>query len=120
MGIRILGWKPGKQEDIHGKQFIECFLCYPLQILVRLRRSGKRKKFEKYDAKTMFRRPVCEGYDDMAILAADLSTDFYKNGFNHDRAQFGNEKSHPDRFILNGAFDPRDGTKGLEDLHALV
>src|ERR1700743_598327 len=30
------------------------------------------------------------------------------------------KKSHPDRFILNGAFDPRDGAKGLEDLHANV
>ena len=28
------------------------------------------------------------------------------------------KKSHPDRFILNGAFDPRDGAKGLEYLHA--
>src|SRR5258708_24509800 len=30
------------------------------------------------------------------------------------------KKSHPDRFILNSAFDPRDGNKGLEDLHAKV
>jgi predicted TIM-barrel fold metal-dependent hydrolase len=30
------------------------------------------------------------------------------------------KKSHPDRFILNGAFDPRDGNKGLEELHAKV
>jgi predicted TIM-barrel fold metal-dependent hydrolase len=28
------------------------------------------------------------------------------------------KKSHPDRFILNSAFDPRDGVKGLEALHA--
>ena len=26
----------------------------------------------------------------------------------------------PDRFILNGTFDPRDGEQGLEALHALV
>jgi uncharacterized protein len=29
------------------------------------------------------------------------------------------KKNHPDRFILNGAFDPRDGNKGLERLHEL-
>ena len=26
-------------------------------------------------------------------------------------------KSHPDRFIVNGAFDPRDGEKALEYIH---
>ena len=28
------------------------------------------------------------------------------------------KKNHPDRYILNSAFDPRDGAKGLEALHA--
>jgi uncharacterized protein len=27
---------------------------------------------------------------------------------------------YPDRFILNGAFDPRDGDAGLEYLHSLA
>ena len=49
--------------------------------------------------------------------AADLSRDFYKEGFNTTERNYAMKKSHPDRFILNGAFDPRDGTKGLEHLH---
>ena len=59
------------------------------------------------------------GYDDMAILQPTYLTDFYKNGFNTTERNSVMKKSHPDRFILNGAFDPRDGSKGLEDLHAL-
>src|SRR2546430_8406351 len=79
----------------------------------------EKEKFEKYDAKTMFDDLFVNGYDDMAILQPTYLTDFYKNGFNTTERNSALKKSHPDRFILNGAFDPRDGTKGLEDLHAL-
>ena len=60
------------------------------------------------------------GYDDMAILQSTFLGDFYKNGFNTTERNYAMKKSHPDRFILNGAFDPRDGNKGLEDLHEQV
>ena len=60
------------------------------------------------------------GYDDMAILQPTYLTDFYKNGFNTTERNSAMKKNHPDRFILNGAFDPRDGEKALEDLHATV
>ncbi|MVY67485.1 amidohydrolase family protein, partial [Escherichia coli] len=70
-------------------------------------------------AKTMFEDLFVTGYDDMAILQPTYLTDFYKNGFNTTERNAAMKKSHPDRFILNGAFDPRDGSKGLEDLHAL-
>ncbi|MFK4525862.1 putative TIM-barrel fold metal-dependent hydrolase [Bradyrhizobium japonicum] len=56
----------------------------------------------------------------MAILQPTYLTDFYKNGFNTTERNSAMKKNHPDRFILNGAFDPRDGTKGIEDLHALA
>src|SRR6202051_2338358 len=67
----------------------------------------------------MFDDLFVTGYDDMAILQPTYLTDFYKNGFNTTERNSAMKKNHPDRFILNGAFDPRDGTKGLEDLHAL-
>jgi uncharacterized protein len=77
-----------------------------------------KEKFEKYDAQTMYNDLFVTGYDDMAILQPTYLTDFYKNGFNTTERNSAMKKSHPDRFILNGAFDPRDGNKGLEDLHA--
>ena len=67
----------------------------------------------------MFDDLFVTGYDDMAILQPTYLTDFYKNGFNTTERNSTMKKNHPDRFILNGAFDPRDGAKGLEDLHAL-
>jgi len=53
------------------------------------------------------------GYDDMAILQPTYLTDFYKNGFNTTEQDAEIAAKHPDRFILNGAFDPRDGERGL-------
>jgi predicted TIM-barrel fold metal-dependent hydrolase len=109
---------PANQKNIHGKQFIECFYAYHSNLSPPSEKWEK-DKFEKYDAKTMFDDLFVTGYDDMAILQPTYLTDFYKNGFNTTERNSALKKSHPDRFILNGAFDPRDGTKGLEDLHAL-
>ena len=109
---------PANQKNIHGKQFIDCFYAYHSNLSPPSEKWEK-EKFEKYDAKTMYDDLFVNGYDDMAILQPTYLTDFYKNGFNTTERNSEMKKSHPDRFILNGAFDPRDGTKGLEQLHAL-
>jgi predicted TIM-barrel fold metal-dependent hydrolase len=109
---------PANQKNIHGKQFIECFYAYHSN-LSPPSEKWELSKFEKYDAETMFRDLFVAGYDDMAILQPTYLTDFYKNGFNTTERNSAMKKSHPDRFILNGAFDPRDGEKGIEALHAL-
>jgi predicted TIM-barrel fold metal-dependent hydrolase len=109
---------PANQKNIHGKQFIECFYAYHANLSPPSEKWEK-EKFEKYDAKTMFDDLFVAGYDDMAILQPTYLTDFYKNGFNTTERNAAMKKSHPDRFILNGAFDPRDGSKGLEHLHEL-
>ena len=105
---------PANQKNIHGKQFIECFYAYHSNLSPPSEKWTK-EKFEKYDAKTMYDDLFVHGYDDMAILQPTYLTDFYKNGFNTTERNSAMKKSHPDRFILNGAFDPRDGTKGIED-----
>ena len=110
---------PANQKNIHGKQFIECFYAYHSN-LSPPSEKWPLEKFEKYDAKTMYDDLFVTGYDDMAILQPTYLDDFYKNGFNTTERNSAMKKSHPDRFILNGAFDPRDGEKGLEDLHALA
>ena len=49
----------------------------------------------------------------MAIFQSTYLTDFYKNGFNTIERN-ASEGEAPGRFIVNGAFDPRDGEAGLE------
>lgn len=108
---------PANQKNIHGKQFIECFYAYHANLSPPAEKWPL-DKFEKYDAKTMHDDLFISGYDDMAILQPTYLTDFYNNGFNTTERNSALKKSHPERFILNGAFDPRDGNKGLEELHA--
>ena len=108
---------PANQKNIHGKQFIECFYAYHSNLSPPAEKWPL-EKFEKYDAKTMHDDLFINGYDDMAILQPTYLTDFYNNGFNTTERNSALKKSHPERFILNGAFDPRDGNKGLEELHA--
>jgi len=109
---------PANQKNIHGKQFIECFFAYHTNLSPPEERWTL-EKFEKYDAETMYNDLFVTGYDDMAILNPTYLGDFYKDGFNTTERNATMKKKHPDRFILNGAFDPRDGTKGLEHLHEL-
>ena len=109
---------PANQKNIHGKQFIECFFAYHTNLSPPEERWTL-EKFSKYDAQTMYNDLFVTGYDDMAILNPTYLGDFYKDGFNTTERNAIMKEKHPDRFILNGAFDPRDGTKGLEHLHAL-
>src|ERR1700677_703134 len=110
---------PANQKNIHGKQFIECFYAYHSNLSPPAEKWPL-EKFKKYDAKTMYDDLFVNGYDDMAILQPTYLGDFYKNGFNTTERNSAMKKSHPERFILNGAFDPRDGAKGLEHLHELA
>jgi hypothetical protein len=54
----------------------------------------------------------------MAIFQPTVLTDFYKTGFNPPERNAILKQKYPDRFILNGAFDPRDGERGLDDMAA--
>jgi uncharacterized protein len=104
------------QKNVHGTQFIDCFYAYHSNLSPK-DQVWPKEKFEKYDAETMHRDLFVDGPDDMAIMQPTFLTDFYNNGFNTTERSSAMKKKYPDRFILNGAFDPRDGEKGLEDLH---
>ncbi|MCW6508858.1 amidohydrolase family protein [Lichenifustis flavocetrariae] len=110
---------PANQKNVHGKQFIECFYAYHSNLSPPEERWSL-EKFSKYDGQTMYDDLFVRGYDDMAIMQPTYLYDFYTNGFNTTERNSAMKKKHPDRFILNGAFDPRHGSKGLEDLHRLA
>jgi uncharacterized protein len=72
--------------------------------------------YEKYSPEDMVHDQFVKGYVDLAILQPTYLTDFYTNGFNTIEQNSVMKKAHPDRYILNGAFDPRDGEAGLDYL----
>jgi predicted TIM-barrel fold metal-dependent hydrolase len=110
---------PKNQRNRHGAEFIDCFYAYH-KALSPADYLWPKDKFERYDGETLLQDLFVHGYDDMAIFLPTYLTDFYKNGFNTTERNGELKKQFPDRFILNGSFDPRDGDSGLEYLHSLV
>jgi len=109
---------PENQLNKYGRGWIDCFYAYhkgfsPPEYVWPL------EKYEKYSPETMAEDLFVKGYVDMAILQPTYLKDFYKNGFNTIEQDAVMKKLHPDRFILNGAFDPRDGYQAIEGLRRM-
>lgn len=107
---------PENQLNIHGKQFIDCFYAYhtgfsPKEV------QWTKEKFEKYSEDDLYNDLFVNGPDDMAIIQSTYLKDFYKKGFNTIERNFEVARRYPERFIVNGSFDPRDGEKALEYIH---
>ncbi len=107
---------PENQSNIHGKQFIDCFYAYHTALSPKDKLWPK-DKFEKYSAEQMYHDLFVDGPDDMAIVQSTYLTEFYKNGFNTIERNLEIANTYKDRFIVNGAFDPRDGEEALEYIH---
>lgn len=103
----------GNQSNIHGKQFIDCFYGYH-SALSPPEELWPQEKFEKYSAETMYKDLFVDGPDDMAIMQSTYLKDFYKQGFNTIERNHEMAKIAPERFIVNGGFDPRDGEGALD------
>src|SRR5258708_39896974 len=106
---------PENQKNKYGRGWIDCFYAYhknlsPPEYVWPL------EKYEKYSPDDMVFDQFVKGYVDLAILQPTYLTDFYKKGFNTIEQNSVMKKAHPDRYILNGAFDPRDGEAGLDYL----
>jgi len=110
---------PANQKNIHGAQFIGCFYDYHVALSPK-EHVWPKEKFDKYGAEQMYQDLFVDGPDDMAILQPTHLTDFYKNGFNTVEQNAVIKKQHPDRFILNGSFDPRDEEAGLDAMEEMV
>jgi predicted TIM-barrel fold metal-dependent hydrolase len=110
---------PENQQNIHGKQFIDCFYGYhsalsPEEYL------WPEDKFQKYSEEDMMHDLFEIGYVDVAIFQPTYLEDFYVNGFNTTEQNAVLKEKYPDKFVLPGRFDPRDGEPGLEKLEQLV
>src|SRR3712207_1230963 len=57
-----------------------------------------------------------DGYVDKAIFQSTYLKYWYRDGFNTVEQNGSLLERHPDKFIVNGRFDPRDGEAGLRQL----
>ncbi|MGS0755951.1 amidohydrolase family protein, partial [Roseateles sp. GG27B] len=117
----VHNWNATKanQKNIHGEQFIKCFYGYHT-FLQPKDKQWTLAQFEHYGEEKMYRDLFVDGYDDMAICQPTYLKDFYVNGFNTTEQNAVLKAKYPNRFVLNGAFDPRDGEAGLDALEELA
>jgi predicted TIM-barrel fold metal-dependent hydrolase len=105
--------------NVHGQQFIDCFYGYHT-FLSPKEKLWTREKFDRYGAEQLYQDLFVDGYDDMAIFQPTYLKDFYVDGFNTTEQNAVLKAKHPHRFIVNGAFDPRDEAAGLDALEELA
>lgn len=110
----IHNWSAGPDNrNKYGEGFIRCFYDYHRNL------SPEEwvwpfEKFEEYGSDALMHDLFEEGYVDIAIFQPTYLTDFFPDGFNTTEQDAVLAEQHPDRFVLNSSFDPRDGELGLQ------
>ena len=117
--VHLWDASPENIRNKYGEGFINCFYDYhrnlsPEEYL------WDQNVFASYGPEKMARDLFVDGYVDMAIFQPTYLKEFFRQGFNTTEQNAVLKDMYPDRFILNGAFDPRDGEAGLEYLEAMV
>jgi len=110
---------PANQLNRHGAEFINCFHDYQKGLSPE-EYHWTAEQFAKYTPEKMYNDLFVNGYDDIGICQPTYLKDFYRNGFNTTEQNAVVKEMYPNRYILNGAFDPRDEEKGLDYLESLV
>jgi predicted TIM-barrel fold metal-dependent hydrolase len=110
---------PANQKNKYGKGWIDCFYGYH-KLFTPPELAWSLEQYQKYSEDQLMTDLFVDGYVDMAIFLPTYLKDFYINGFNTTEQDAVIKEKYPDRFILNGAFDPRDGDQGLAYLEQLV
>jgi uncharacterized protein len=110
---------PANQKNANGAGFISCFYDYHAN-LSPPEYVWPKEKYEKYTEQDLMHDLFETGYVDVGIFQPTYLTDFYVNGFNTTEQDAVLKEKYPDKFVLNGSWDPRDEQKGLDAFEALV
>jgi predicted TIM-barrel fold metal-dependent hydrolase len=117
--IHLWDGSPANQKNEYGAGFISCFYDYHRN-LSPAEYVWPKEKYEKYTEQDLMTDLFEKGYVDVGIFQPTYLTDFYVNGFNTTEQDAVLKEKHPDKFVLNGSWDPRDEQKGLDAFEALV
>jgi predicted TIM-barrel fold metal-dependent hydrolase len=112
----------GSPENIrnrYGQGWLDCFYDYHKN-LSPPEYVWSKDLYAKYPEERMMRDLFEEGYVDVAIFQPTYLKDFFKNGWNTIEQNGILKEKYPDKFILNGAWDPRDGEAGLRYFEEIV
>lgn len=111
--VHLWDGSPENQRNEYGAGWIQCFYDYHTA-LSPAEEVWPKQKFEKYTADDFVHDLYDKGYVDVAITLPTILSEFYHNGFHRKDEAIALRERMPDRLILCGAWDPRDGEAGLE------
>lgn len=113
-------WDASEENIIHdgGEQFIQCFFDYHAAFTPEEERWDM-ETYRQYGPERMVEDLFGDGYVDMGIFQPTYLHEFYEEGFNTTEQNATLAAEYPERFILNGRFDPREGEDGLREFEAL-
>jgi predicted TIM-barrel fold metal-dependent hydrolase len=110
---------PENTKNKYGEGWIKCFYDYHANLSPE-EYVWPFEKYRQYSEEDLMKDLFEDGYVDVAIFLPTYLTDFFHKGFNTTERDAILAEKHPERFILNSAFDPRDGEKGLDEFEQKV
>ena len=102
-------WVKGQEQ--YAKGWIECFHAY--QHLGPPETHWPIEKFMSYTHADFEKDIFEDGGVDYGIFQSTYLEEWYARGFNNISQNAALLEKHPDKLIVNGRFDPRDGDAGL-------
>jgi predicted TIM-barrel fold metal-dependent hydrolase len=109
--------RPENRLNRYGLTFIESFWVAH----VGMAPKGKKwdwERFQYYGPEGAVQDLFVDGYCDMAIVPPTYLREFFVNGFNTIEQNSALKEAAPEKVVLCGRFDPRDGAAGLDKLEA--
>jgi predicted TIM-barrel fold metal-dependent hydrolase len=105
-------WVQGQEK--YAKGWIDCFHAY--QSLGPAETHWPIEKFQKYSEEDFVSDVFDEGYVDVGIFQPTDLREWYTDGFNTTESDARLVEKYPDRLLVNGRWDPREGEAGLRRL----
>jgi predicted TIM-barrel fold metal-dependent hydrolase len=105
-------WVKGAEK--YAKGWIECFHAY--QSLGPPETHWPIEKFMSYTHEDYIHDVFEEAGADYAIFQSTYLKEWYAKGFNDIEQNGALQQKYPDKLIVNGRFDPREGQAGIEQL----
>ena len=113
--VHVWDARPQNRRNHYGQTFIDTF--YGAHVaLTPANQRWDADRFNYFGAAGAAKDLFEDGYCDMAVMLPVYLRDFYINGFNTTELCATLKDLHPEKVVLNGRCDPREGQMGLDKL----
>jgi uncharacterized protein len=109
---RPQNWMPGAEK--YAKGWIECFHGY--QGLAPADTHWNMEHFQSYSGDDLMKDVFEDGHVDVAIFQPTYLREWYRDGFNTTERNARLAEQHPEQFLVNTRWDPREGEAGMKKL----